>query len=135
MSDRLHVASRKGLFTLERSDGWHVARVDFLGDNCSAVLTDPRDGCIYAALDHGHFGVKLHRAAAGDTQFEEITPPSYPEKADEEEWTDIHGRVVPNNLELIWCLEAGSAAALTPAVEAECRVDCLAAQLETVEVT
>ncbi len=108
MSERLHVASRKGLFTLERSGGWHVARVDFLGDNCSAVLTDPRDGCVYAALDHGHFGVKLHRASGSGTQFEEITPPSYPEKADdEEEWTDIHGRVVPNNLELIWCLEAG----------------------------
>ena len=44
MSERLHVASRKGLFTLERSGGWHVARMDFLGDNCSAILTDPRDG-------------------------------------------------------------------------------------------
>ena len=38
MSDTLLVACRKGLFTLERDGGWHVARVDFLGDNCSAVL-------------------------------------------------------------------------------------------------
>jgi hypothetical protein len=44
MSERLHVASRKGLFTLERDPRWHVARVDFLGDNCSAVLSDARDG-------------------------------------------------------------------------------------------
>lgn len=108
MSDTLQVASRKGLFTLERSGGWHVARVDFLGDNCSAVLSDTGSGAVYAALDHGHFGTKLHRAPEPGAAFEEITPPRYPEKAeDEEEWTDIHGRVVPHNLELIWCLEAG----------------------------
>lgn len=110
MSDRIHVASRKGLFTLERDGGWHIARVDFLGDNCSAVLSDPRDGCLYVALDHGHFGVKLHRARGGAETFEEIAAPRYPEKPeDEEDWTDIHGRVVPNNLELIWSLEAGHA--------------------------
>ena len=108
MSDTLQIASRKGLFTLERSGGWHVARVDFLGDNCSAVLSDTGSGAVYAALDHGHFGTKLHRAPELGAAFEEITPPRYPEKADdEEEWTDIHGRVVPHNLELIWCLEAG----------------------------
>lgn len=108
MSDTLQVASRKGLFTLERDGGWHVARVEFLGDNCSAILSDTRSGAVYAALDHGHFGTKLHRARELGGAFEEITPPGYPEKAeDEEEWTDIHGRVVPHNLELIWCLEAG----------------------------
>lgn len=110
MSERLHVASRKGLFTLERNGSWHIDRVDFLGDNCSAVLSDARDGCVYVALDHGHFGTKLHRARQGSREFEEIAPPQYPERAeDEEEWTDMHGRVVPNNLELIWCLEAGHA--------------------------
>lgn len=110
MSEQLHVASRKGLFTLERKHGWRISRVDFLGDNCSAVLTDPRDGCLYVALDHGHFGVKLHRRCDRAGPFEEITPPQYPQKTEQEEpWTDMHGRVVPNNLELIWCLEAGYA--------------------------
>jgi len=32
----------------------------FEGDNCTNSYADPRDGSIYVALDHGHFGVKLH---------------------------------------------------------------------------
>ena len=62
MGERLHVASRKGLFTLARNGGWHIERVDFLGDNCSAVLSDARDGCLYAALDHGHAGCGIRIA-------------------------------------------------------------------------
>jgi hypothetical protein len=106
MADRLFIATRKGLFTLERGQGWGIKGVDFLGDNCSSVLSDPRDGALYVALDHGHFGVKLHRSGDGGGTFEEIPSPVYP-PAEEPEWTDMHGRVVPSSLELIWCLEAG----------------------------
>ena len=39
MADRLHVATRKGLFELARGGrGWEVADVQFLGDPVSAVL-------------------------------------------------------------------------------------------------
>jgi hypothetical protein len=66
MSDQVLVATRKGLFTVGRSNkgrpAWTVARREFMGDNVSMVLADPRDGRLYAALDHGHFGVKLHRS-------------------------------------------------------------------------
>ena len=50
----------------QRSSGapWKIAHVDFLGDNVSLALHDPRDGKLYAALDHGHFGVKVHRSTA-----------------------------------------------------------------------
>ncbi len=70
MSDRLYVATRKGLFTLDRTgDGtappWSVTRAAFLGDPVSIVLPDPRDGHVYAAIGHGHFGVKLHRSTDG----------------------------------------------------------------------
>lgn len=110
MSDRLMAATRKGLFTIERRGEWRITAVDFLGDNCSAVLVDPRDGTAYAALDHGHFGAKLHRRRHGDDPWQEIAPPAYPPRPDSEpEWTDMHGRVVPHSLCLIWCLEAGHA--------------------------
>ena len=57
MSTRCHVATRKGLFTLERSaGGWKVARVSFLGDNCTLAMHDPRNGDLLATLNHGHFG-------------------------------------------------------------------------------
>jgi len=45
MSDRLLVSTRKGLFTLERKGGlWSIAQVDFLADNVTLALRDPRDG-------------------------------------------------------------------------------------------
>ncbi len=71
MSDALLVSTRKGLFTVVRQRGqWQIAKVDFLGDNVTLTLTDPRDGRSYAALDHGHFGVKLHRSADGGRTWE-----------------------------------------------------------------
>jgi len=112
VSDRLLVATRKGLFTLMRGSaaGWAISQADFLGDHCSSVLADRRDGSLYAALYHGHFGVKLHRSRDTGASWEEIPAPRYPPKDDAEpEWIDPHGRVVPQSLELIWCLEAGGA--------------------------
>ena len=71
MSDKLLISTRKGLFTVCRNTAhWEIAAVDFLGDNVSITLSDPRDGLSYAALDHGHFGVKLHRSTG--TGWEEI---------------------------------------------------------------
>ena len=80
MSDKLLISTRKGLFTVARSPvgQWEIEDVDFLGDNVSLTLTDPRDGRTYAALDHGHFGVKLHRSTANG--WEEISTPAYPPK-------------------------------------------------------
>jgi hypothetical protein len=72
------VSTRKGLFTVERTrDTWQIAGVDFLGDNVTLTLSDRRDGTHYAALDHGHFGVKLHRRAGGGS-WEEIPAPMNP---------------------------------------------------------
>jgi photosystem II stability/assembly factor-like uncharacterized protein len=104
----LYVATRKGLFTaLRRDSSWGLDAVAFTGDNCSAVLPDSRDGALYVALDHGHFGVKLHRSENNGASWEEIPAPSYPQ--DGEEWQDGFGRSVPNSLEMIWSLEAGHA--------------------------
>ena len=59
------VSTRKGLFRLAGKNGnWAIEQVDFLGDNVTLTLTDQRSGRHYAALDHGHFGVKLHRSTA-----------------------------------------------------------------------
>lgn len=107
MSDRLRVATRKGLFTVGKRDGtWRIDSADFLGDNVSLTLTDPRDGTCYAALDHGHFGVKLHRSnAAGG--WDEIAVPAYPEKPEGLEEFDMWGRPLPWSTVRIWALEAG----------------------------
>jgi hypothetical protein len=111
MSDQMLVATRKGLFTVERTGGghWTIARRDFMGDNVSVVLADPRDGRRYAALDHGHFGVKLHRSAGPDEPWEEVAAPAYPPKPEGVEELDMWGRPLPWSTVRIWALEAGGA--------------------------
>ncbi len=106
MNDRLRVATRKGLFTIVRSGGgWAIETVDFIGDNVSLTLTDPRDGRLYAALDHGHFGVKMHRATNG--VWEELPAPAYPPKPEDEIDVDSWGRTVKWSTLRIWALAAG----------------------------
>src|SRR6516225_2817747 len=91
MTDKLLVSTRKGLFTISRTRGqWEIAAVDFLGDNVAITLTDQRDGRTYAALDHGHFGVKLHCSTG--TGWEEIAAPVYPPKPEGYEEYDMWGR-------------------------------------------
>lgn len=107
MASKLLVATRKGLFSVERGKAWRITAVDFLGDNCSAVLENPVNGTMLAALDHGHFGAKLHRSTDGGKSWHEIEAPKYPPRSeDEEDWVDMHGRTIPDSLVLVWCLEA-----------------------------
>jgi len=79
MADRLFVCTRKGLFEFRRNGGgrWDITDAHFLGAPVSMMLADPRDGALYAALDHGHFGVKLHRSDDGGRSWPEIATPSY----------------------------------------------------------
>jgi ligand-binding sensor domain-containing protein len=108
MTDTLQVSTRKGLFTVENAGGrWDVAKVDFLGDNVTLTLTDPRSGRRFAALDHGHFGVKLHRSTANG--WEEIAAPAYPPKPDGCEENDTWGRPLAWSTARIWALAAGGA--------------------------
>ncbi len=108
MSDALLVSTRKGLFSVGRgSAGWDIERVDFLGDNVSLTFVDPRNGFCYAALDHGHFGVKLHRKHNGG--WDEIAAPAYPPKPEGLEESDMWGRPIPWSTQRIWAFAAGGA--------------------------
>jgi hypothetical protein len=95
MSDRLLIASRKGLFQYGRNgaDPWQVMRTSFVGDPVTMVLPDPRDGTLYAALNLGHFGVKLHRSDDEGETWTEIQAPRYPEEEN------------GPSLKLLWSLE------------------------------
>lgn len=107
MSGRILVSTRKGLFEVERKGGtWTVAGGAFLGDNVTLALHDPRDGADYAALNHGHFGVKLHRRDKGGT-WQEIACPAYPPKPEGLEDLDGWGKPVKWTTQMIWSLETG----------------------------
>lgn len=112
MSDRFLVATRKGLFTVQRGERrlspWSITGKSFIGDNVSMVLPDPRDGAIWAALDHGHFGAKLHVSRDGGSTWTETAPPAYPPKPEGlEEVEPAGGRPIPWTVLRIWSLEAG----------------------------
>src|SRR5829696_10481443 len=79
MSDRAYIATRKGVFTVARINGsWTIDRTAFLGDNASIVSHDSRDGALYVALGHGHFGVKMHRSDDDGETWMPIASPAYP---------------------------------------------------------
>jgi hypothetical protein len=109
MSTRCHVATRKGLFTLDRgASGWSIARASFTGDNCTLVMHDPRSGDLIVALNHGHFGVKMHRSRDAGATWTEIATPQYPEKPkDYVAKAPAEGRPVDWSLKLIWALAPG----------------------------
>lgn len=68
MSERAYLSTRKGLFELNKQgEDWTVGERHFLGEPVSITLADRRDGTLYAALNLGHFGVKLHRRDPGST--------------------------------------------------------------------
>jgi len=105
MADKIYVASRKGLLEFAKAGrGWEMARVSFVGEPVSAMLHDGRDGTLYAALNLGHFGVKLHRSDDGGKSWQELPAPAYP-AAPEGAGDGKDGA----SLTLIWTLVAGGA--------------------------
>jgi hypothetical protein len=104
MQDRALVATRKGLFELRRGEcGWDIGQPAFLGDPVTMMLVDPRDGTTYAALNLGHFGVKLHRRDKDAEAWIEIAVPVYPPQPEDRK-DDVAWK-----LALIWSLAAGGA--------------------------
>jgi hypothetical protein len=95
---KLYVGTKKGLFVVE--DG-RIGKAHFLGDPVSMVLPDRRDGTLYAALNLGHFGVKLRRSANGGATWEEAAAPEYPPQPEGSQ------DKTPWKLVQLWALESG----------------------------
>jgi len=110
MSPRCHISTRKGLFTAERGPaGWRIAATHFLGDNCTLTMHDPRTGHLFTALNHGHFGVKLHRSTDSGATWTEIATPKYPEKPADyvPKSAPAEGRPAEWSLKLVWSFAPG----------------------------
>jgi hypothetical protein len=98
-NDRAWVATRKGLFELRPSGGtWRIQRVSFLGEPVTMLLPPDEHGRMLAALNLGHFGVKLHASGDAGATWQEVSTPRFPEQP-----SDAAGP--PWKLVLIWSLE------------------------------
>lgn len=97
MADQALISTRKGLFVFHRKNGdWNVTANHFGGAAVTLTFRDPRDGAMYAALRHGHFGPKLHRSDDGGANWIEVAVPAFAEGLD--------GKPT---LKQIWALETG----------------------------
>ena len=108
MGGRAYIATRKGLFTLDRTaEGWSVASADFLGEHVVNIGQDPRSGRLYASLKHGHFGPKLHRSDDAGRTWQEIGTPTYPKRPDDVPPTMCPARniEIPWSLDMAWVIE------------------------------
>jgi hypothetical protein len=111
MSTQLYLGTRKGLIEAVRdSEGWQVTRLSFVGVQVPMLLPDARDGTLYAAVEHGHFGTKIHTSLDSGATWEERECPTYPPKPDEyvEVLNPMSQEPVPWTLKKIWALEAGA---------------------------
>ncbi|WP_353193718.1 exo-alpha-sialidase [Pandoraea pnomenusa] len=105
----LLVATRKGLFTWQRAaDAWHLtsSTPDFPGEPVSMVLHDARDGTDYAALNLGHFGVKLWCRERQATSWTELAPPAFAQQDAATDAPTPHAQTQAPSVELLWSLEA-----------------------------
>ena len=100
MDSRAWVATRKGLFELQRMGlAWRIAHVSFLGEPVSMLLPPDADGRMLAALNLGHFGVKLHASDDAGAHWREVGVPVYPEQPRDNTGPDW-------KLVQVWALEA-----------------------------
>lgn len=79
----LLLGTRKGLLIYEqKGNEWCFKHETFRANPVSYAAIDPRNGTMWAALDYGHWGPKLHRSRDCGVTWEEVPAPQYPEGAE-----------------------------------------------------
>jgi photosystem II stability/assembly factor-like uncharacterized protein len=111
MSSQALIGTRKGLFTVTLDHaGAALSDPAFPGVRVTNAVRDPRDGAMYASLDHGHFGVHLHRSDDEGATWVEIAAPEYPPKPEGVRHVNpMSQREVEWTTQLAWVIEPGHA--------------------------
>ena len=101
MHTTLLLGTRKGLIAYHLNGrGWKVDNVSFEGQPVSIAYCDPRTQVWWACLDHGHWGVKLHRSVDRGGTWEEMPGPAYPQGEEVKEG-------IPAATRYIWSMSQG----------------------------
>ena len=82
MSNMILLGTRKGTVIFDRSNSTWIPRpIEHAGIPVCYAARDPRDGTLWASLDHGHWGPKLSRSRDSGTTWEDVLSLKYPEGA------------------------------------------------------
>lgn len=101
MKSTLLLGTRKGFISYQYKNGnWTAENLSFEGVPVSIAYADTRTGTWWAALDHGHWGVKLHRSKDRGNSWEEVTAPAYPEGSEIKDG-------IPATTRYIWAIANG----------------------------
>ena len=80
MSNQILLGTRKGTLILDRKAGrWTPRAIAHAGVSISYAARDPRDGTLWVAMDHAHWGPKLSRSKDDGKTWENLTQIAYPE--------------------------------------------------------
>jgi photosystem II stability/assembly factor-like uncharacterized protein len=79
MANMILLGTRKGTVIVDRSKStWNVRPIAHAGSPVCYAARDPRDGSLWASLDHGHWGAKLSRSRDGGSTWQDAPSPKYP---------------------------------------------------------
>lgn len=79
MFEQILVGTRKGTLVFDRKGGELKARpLAHPGVSVCYAARDPRDGTLWASLDHGHWGPKLSRSSDGGATWSDAPSIKYP---------------------------------------------------------
>lgn len=82
MAERVLLGTRKGTLILDRrGTSWTARPIAHAGMSISFAACDPRDGTLWAAMDHAHWGPKLSRSKDGGATWENLNQLAYPKGA------------------------------------------------------
>ena len=95
------VSTRKGLMVYEKvGSTWQFNTCHFEAIPVTLAFVDERNNNWWVSLDHGHWGVKLHKSSDRGQNWVECNPPTYPE-----------GEIVKDDIlaktEYIWAMTGG----------------------------
>ena len=92
---RLLVSTDKGLLVYKlESEKWKMDKIHFLGMPVGTTMVDQRSGQWWAALNHKHWGAKLHLSEDDGKHWMEVQTPWIPSKYDQSVksiWTVDYG--------------------------------------------
>ncbi len=100
----LFLSTRKGLILYRKSsDSWNYHSTHFPGIPVTLSYIDKQTDTWWACLDHGHWGIKLHKSIDQGNNWEEVEAPKYPEGLEVKEG-------VPAINKYIWAFTNGGSA-------------------------